>query len=384
MNHPVASQTTHDLIDDLLGLGPGNPVYALRHWREKVALATQASYELLFDPGLQGLSLRDRLLVALYACRLTPCAELAAHYRARLIRAGDADDAMRVVDQGDPADLPDARLKAILQFTATLIRKPVEGDKALLMRLPAAGLSTPAIIALAQLIAFLSYQTRVVAGLIALSEAKGSELVTTAAGPSGTESLAGFTVLRVRGFTNETLPWRAWLPTVSVDSATPEQIKVLEESHPKAKESDYYLTLIHQPVILRQRSAAFNAIMYAPGGMSRAERELGATVASRINRCVYCASVHAQRFEQLARRQDVIAQVFDYPYAAGTTPREREIVTFSIALTAAPGELPGRAVERLREQGVSDREIFDLINSVAIFAWANRLMLNLGEPELPY
>jgi alkylhydroperoxidase family enzyme len=38
----------------------------------------------------------------------------------------------------------------------------------------------------------------------------------------------------------------------------------------------------------------------------------------------------------------------------------------------------------LREQGVSDREIFDLINSVAIFAWANRLMLNLGEPELPF
>jgi uncharacterized peroxidase-related enzyme len=171
---------------------------------------------------------------------------------------------------------------------------------------------------------------------------------------------------------------------VAVDKATPEQIAVLEESHPKAKESDYYLTLIHQPAILRQRSAAFNAIMYAPGGMSRAERELGATVASRINRCVYCASVHAQRFEQLARRQDVIAQVFDYPYAAGTTPREREIVTFSIALTATPGELPGRAVERLREQGVSDREIFDLINSVAIFAWANRLMLNLGEPELPF
>jgi uncharacterized peroxidase-related enzyme len=338
----------------------------------------------LFDAGLQGLSQRERLLVALYACRLAPAPLLAAHYRARLGDRGAADAALAAVEHGDPMALDNARLCAILQFTATLIRRPVEGDKALLMRLAAAGLSTPAIIALAQLVAFLSYQTRVVAGLIAMGEAQGEPLAQAGGKAATGETLPDFKLLRVRGFTNETLPWRAWLPTVRVDDATAEQIAVLEESHPKAKESDYYLTLIHQPAILRQRSAAFNAIMYAPGGMSRTERELGATVASRINRCVYCASVHAQRFEQLARRQDVIAQVFDYPYTAGTTAREREIVSFSIALTAAPGELPGRAVERLREQGVSDRESFDLINSVAIFAWANRLMLNLGEPDLPF
>ena len=384
MNQAVESRSSSDLIDELLGLSAGNPVHALRHWREKVAQATQSSHDLLFSPNLEGLSLRERLLVALYACRLTPASQLAAYYRQQLAALGPVDDALSMVEHGDPSTLADPRLRTILQFTATLIRKPVEGDKALLMRLPAAGLTTPAIITLAQLIAYLSYQTRVVAGLIALAEARGAAIAAPAGGASAAEALSDYTVLRVRGFTNETLPWRAWLPTVALDQATPEQIAVLEESHPKAKESDYYLTLIHQPAILRQRSAAFNAIMYAPGGMSRAERELGATVASRINRCVYCASVHAQRFEQLARRQDVIAQVFDYPYVAGTSPREREIVTFSIALTAAPGELPGRAVERLREQGVSDREIFDLINSVAIFAWANRLMLNLGEPDLPF
>lgn len=34
----------------------------------------------------------------------------------------------------------------------------------------------------------------------------------------------------------------------------------------------------------------------------------------------------------------------------------------------------------LLEQGLDDGEILDLIHSVAIFAWAKRLMLNLGEP----
>ncbi|AJC19580.1 peroxidase-related enzyme [Pandoraea pulmonicola] len=190
-------------------------------------------------------------------------------------------------------------------------------------------------------------------------------------------------IIRSHGFTNETLDWDAWLDVVTLESATPEQIAVLEESHPKAKTSDYYLFLVHQPEILRQRSAAFNAIMYAPGGMPRAERELSTTVVSRINGCVYCASVHAQRFEQLAKRNDVIREVFDDPRTAGTTPREKAIAQFSIALTEKPGDVHPEQLQTLRDVGLTDAEILDLIHSIAIFAWANRLMLNLGEPVFP-
>ncbi|ODP31836.1 peroxidase-related enzyme [Pandoraea sp. ISTKB] len=190
-------------------------------------------------------------------------------------------------------------------------------------------------------------------------------------------------IIRSHGFTNESLDWDAWLDVVELDKATPEQVAVLEESHPKAKTSDYYLFLVHQPEILRQRSAAFNAIMYAPGGMPRAERELSTTVVSRINGCVYCASVHAQRFEQLAKRNDVIREVFDEPRTAGTTDREKAISQFSIALTETPGDVRPEQLQALRDVGLTDAEILDLIHSIAIFAWANRLMLNLGEPVFP-
>ncbi|KPA96543.1 MULTISPECIES: peroxidase-related enzyme [Pseudomonas] len=189
--------------------------------------------------------------------------------------------------------------------------------------------------------------------------------------------------IRSNGFTNEVLGWKAWLPTIDLQSATPEQIAVLEESHPQAKTSDYYLTLGHHPDILRQRSQAFNAIMYAPGGLSRAERELASTVVSRINRCVYCASVHAQRFEQLAKRNDVIREIFADPAMAGTTPRERAIVQFSIDLTLAPANLGAGHILALREHGLDDGQVLDLIHAISIFAWANRLMLNLGEPVFP-
>jgi len=116
------------------------------------------------------------------------------------------------------------------------------------------------------------------------------------------------TLLESHGFTNATLEWKAWLDTVQLDQASAQQMQVLESSHPKAKVSDYYLLLVHQAEILEQRSTAFNAIMYAPGGLSRAERELASTVVSRINGCVYCASVHAQRFEQLGTIVDAAEQ----------------------------------------------------------------------------
>ncbi|HWL29275.1 MAG TPA: peroxidase-related enzyme [Burkholderiaceae bacterium] len=190
-------------------------------------------------------------------------------------------------------------------------------------------------------------------------------------------------IIKNKGYTNETLDWKAWLDVVDPAAATPEQNRVLEMSHPKAKVSDYYLFLVHQPAILQQRSEAFNAIMYAPGGLSRAERELSSLVVSRINGCVYCASVHAQRFEQLAKRNDTVAQVFEEPRTSGTTDRERAIVQFSIRLTEAPENLGPDDVRPLKDVGLNDGEILDLIHAASIFAWANRLMLNLGEPVFP-
>ncbi|MGJ7525943.1 peroxidase-related enzyme [Variovorax sp. GB1P17] len=189
--------------------------------------------------------------------------------------------------------------------------------------------------------------------------------------------------IRIKGFTNEVLTWKPWLATVNVDTATPAQLAALDEMSPQARTSPYFLVLAHQPEILLQRSIAFNAIMFAPGGMPRAERELGATVESRVNGCVYCASVHAQRFEQLAKRNDVISQVFEEPTSAGTSPREKAIVAFSVKLGAEPDQVSAEDIRELKEVGLSELEILDLIHSVALFAWANRLMLNLGEPVFP-
>ena len=162
---------TTDLIDKMMGLQPGQPLYALRHQRAKVVAATQASHEALFDAALPGISLPHRLLTALYACSLSASGKLATHYRSELVALGTDALWIQDVETTQMTHISDPQLLALLAFTRTLTNNPIDGDKAALLKLSAAGLSTPAIVALAQLVAFLSYQMRVVAGLEAMQAA---------------------------------------------------------------------------------------------------------------------------------------------------------------------------------------------------------------------
>ena len=372
-----------DVIDTAAGLGPDAALQTARRFRSTVVEATQASHEALLYEPVPGLTTADRLRVAVHCCEAAEAHQMAAHYRALLV-------------QQPAADASTPALPAMLTWAGLLTTDPRRGDREALQTLRAAGLADPAIVALAQLVAFLSYQTRVVAGLVAMeaalvSPAPPSPGSTDAGAPAPapgdasakTASSGPVPVIRLNGFTNETLGWRSWLSPLDVVQATDLQQAVLDESHPQARASAYYLTLIHQPLMLRHRSAAYNAIMYAPGGAPRAERELAAMVVSVTNGCVYCTSVHAQRFAQLARRHDTVEQVFRNPATAGVDERERAIARFAQAITLRPHTLAAADVAPLRQLGMSAEQILDVLHAAAIFGWANRLMHNLGEPEHP-
>ena len=169
----TTTSTSSDVIDAAVALAANEPTWALRRQREKVVAATQGSYDAMFSPAVEGLSVSERLLVALHACRVSKAHGLAAHYRDRLLADGADGAVVAAVDAGNPA-VADARLQAVLAFTGKLIERPIEGDKAAVQSLADSGLSTPAIVAMSQLIAFLSYQIRVAAGLKALAAVEAS------------------------------------------------------------------------------------------------------------------------------------------------------------------------------------------------------------------
>ncbi len=54
------------------------------------------------------------------------------------------------------------------------------------------------------------------------------------------------------------------------------------------------------------------------------------------------------------------------------------MLDYAVKLTRAPGDMRREDVDRLRQAGLTDREILDLVMVVGYFAFANRLVDGLG------
>lgn len=257
-----------------------------------------------------------------------------------------------VASLADPSE-HEGRLAAILRHARLVAIKPTHATSAALQTLREYGLNTRDIVVLHQIVAFTSYRTRV-----------SFEPTRSTVRESTVE------------FTRDELTWRSWLDTVDPESATASQLAVLDESGKLARQSPYYLTLVHDEDSLRERSRLYNAVMFGRGGLPRPERELAATVVSWINGCVYCASVHGRRHAQLTKRAEIIDGLFASGPASLRQPCDRAIAAVAAAVTAGEGV----DTEPLSALGFAPDSIGDVIQVSALFAWANRLMLTLGEP----
>ncbi|SEM15938.1 alkylhydroperoxidase domain protein, Avi_7169 family [Xaviernesmea oryzae] len=149
-------------------------------------------------------------------------------------------------------------------------------------------------------------------------------------------------------------------------------------------QSPYFRLPARDPEVLGARIRTDKDIFYnSNGGLPRAERELAATAVSRVNGCIFCASVHA-RFAALhsGRGADVDRLLLD-GVSADLDPRWAVIIKASASLTKTQATFGPNEIRDLRQAGLADEEIADFILAAAFFNWANRLMLSLGEPEGP-
>jgi uncharacterized protein YciW len=167
MTESITPAEAPDTIDAVAGLHDGDAVAALRRARDKVLLHTRLSEAALFDPALPDLSLVERLHAARYVAQKSNAHALAETYRARLVDAsGTPDDIARA--DADAFDALPRRVGAILAHARLLTLVPVDARPPDLDALKSAGLTTPAIVALSQLVAFVAYQLRVAVAARAL------------------------------------------------------------------------------------------------------------------------------------------------------------------------------------------------------------------------
>ena len=185
-----------------------------------------------------------------------------------------------------------------------------------------------------------------------------------------------------REFTQAQLDWLPWLEPFRADALTERQRTALVDAA-RAK-SPYFMLLVRDPDILEARTRADKDIFTNPdAGLPRAERELAAAAASRFNGCIYCASVHSRFAAHFSHRTEDVQRLLDEGVSAELGPRWNAIAAAAVALSSTPVAFGPDHVARLREVGLDNAAIVDVINGAAFFNWANRLMLSLGEPALP-
>jgi len=182
-------------------------------------------------------------------------------------------------------------------------------------------------------------------------------------------------------FTREVLDWQPWLEPVVEAELTPRQLDALIDAA-RAK-SAYFTLLAHDPDILKARTLADKDIFYnTKDGLERAERELAATATSRFNGCIFCASVHARFAAQYSKRDGEIDRLLALGIGENLDQRWNAIVAASVALTRTPSDFGSSHIKELRQAGLDDDQISDVIHAASFFNWANRLMLSLGQPFL--
>src|SRR5215510_8594703 len=159
-------------------------------------------------------------------------------------------------------------------------------------------------------------------------------------------------------FTRAQLDWLPWLEPLAVEALTDRHVKSFVDAA-RAK-SPYFRLLARDPDALEARTRTDKDIFYNPdAGLPRAERELAAAATSRVNGCIYCASVHARHAATYSKREaDVERLLADGP-AADLGERWNAIVSASAALTATPPAFGPEHVDRLRRAGLDDLAVSD-------------------------
>jgi alkylhydroperoxidase domain protein len=183
-------------------------------------------------------------------------------------------------------------------------------------------------------------------------------------------------------FTRAEVGWVPWLPPLAVEDLTERHHDGLVDR--QRASSDYFRLLARDPEILRARTLLDKDIFYNTGeGLPRAERELAAVAASRVNGCVFCASVHARFAAHHSKQPDLVDRLLEDGISAPLGARWDAIVAAAAALTATPIAFDASHVEGLRAVGLDDLEIADVVHGAAFFNWANRLMLSIGRAVAP-
>jgi len=133
---------------------------------------------------------------------------------------------------------------------------------------------------------------------------------------------------------------------------------------------------------LQQHLTLYQHLLFAPGGLSRPEREIIAVVVSQANGCAYCVHEHAPRLALYLDDDAELDAALQAPERIGDA-RLRALALYARKLTQTPATMAAEDIAALRAQGLDDAEILQATMIAGYFNCINRIAQGLGVDAAP-
>jgi uncharacterized peroxidase-related enzyme len=120
-------------------------------------------------------------------------------------------------------------------------------------------------------------------------------------------------------------------------------------------------------------TAMYNDLMLGDSSLSKLEREMIAVAVSSYNKCYYCLVAHGAAVRQLSSDPELgEALVMNYRVAK-ISAKQRAMLDFAVKLTRESAAVEEADRQVLRDQGFSDRDIWDIASVAGFFNMTNRV-----------
>jgi uncharacterized peroxidase-related enzyme len=108
-------------------------------------------------------------------------------------------------------------------------------------------------------------------------------------------------------------------------------------------------------------------------GLSKGDRELIVVATSAANDCLYCVVAHGAIARIRTRDPYLADQVAVDWRKAPLSPRMHAVLEVAVRLAVEPATVTAADLDRLREQGLTEDDVWDVGAIVGLFALSNRL-----------
>ena len=171
----------------------------------------------------------------------------------------------------------------------------------------------------------------------------------------------------------------SWFP-VPEESELPEDLRGLFR---KAREKIGFVPNVlraysFRPERLRTWFEHYKQLHEPTQNLDTAEREMIAVAVSMANSCLYCLVAHGAALRE-ALGDPILADRITLDHRrAGLDERRSAILDFAVKVTERPLDCSAEDLERLKGFGLSEEEVWDVVEIASMYNFTNRMSLACG------